>query len=222
MEKAVLKQTTVQHLYSQMSGRLRPRLNEADLMRALHPTPAVCGQPQDLASALINEHEPFDRGFYAGPVGWMNGDSAEFVVAIRSALVDPVGGRQAQTGDWTHHWISAPLYLCISVSLISQFTGPPVPITARVHSTSQSISVSLYLCTTVSLYHCSCAAVSLYHWVAVSLLYNCMQRADCRRRGVDHRQLGRREPLTTVLRTLNEIRTREDMTRGSARTLHSY
>lgn len=46
MEKAVLKQATVQHLYSQMSGRLKPGCTEAALMAALHPTPAVCGQPQ--------------------------------------------------------------------------------------------------------------------------------------------------------------------------------
>jgi isochorismate synthase EntC len=74
-----------------MSGKLQPRRNEADLMAALHPTPAVCGQPQTLAKSLIRSYEPFDRGFYAGPIGWMSGDSAEFVVAIRSALVDPIG-----------------------------------------------------------------------------------------------------------------------------------
>lgn len=39
---------------------------------------------------MITAQEPFDRGLYAGPVGWMNGTSSEFVVAIRSALVQPV------------------------------------------------------------------------------------------------------------------------------------
>jgi isochorismate synthase EntC len=73
MEKAVLKQATVQHLYSQMSGRLKAGCTEAALMAALHPTPAVCGQPQSLAKQMITAHEPFDRGFYAGPVGWLNG-----------------------------------------------------------------------------------------------------------------------------------------------------
>ena len=95
MEKAVLKQATVQHLYSQMSGRLKPGCTEAALMAALHPTPAVCGQPQGLAKQMITAQEPFDRGLYAGPVGWMNGTSSEFVVAIRSALVQPVARTEA-------------------------------------------------------------------------------------------------------------------------------
>lgn len=54
---------------------------------ALHPTPAVCGQPQGDALRAIREREPFDRGFYAGPFGWLSGSCAEFVVGIRSALV---------------------------------------------------------------------------------------------------------------------------------------
>jgi menaquinone-specific isochorismate synthase len=36
----------------------------------------------------IEELEPFDRGWYAGPVGWMSNNSAEFAVAIRSGLVN--------------------------------------------------------------------------------------------------------------------------------------
>ena len=66
--RGVLEQATVQHLYSQMSGQLKPNCDEADLLEALHPTPAVCGQPQHLAKTLISELEPFDRGYYAGPV----------------------------------------------------------------------------------------------------------------------------------------------------------
>ena len=54
---------------------------------ALHPTPAVCGRPRDAALALVSDAEPFDRGFYAGPFGWVSGAASEFAVAIRSALV---------------------------------------------------------------------------------------------------------------------------------------
>lgn len=53
----------------------------------LHPTPAVCGCPRKKATEFIRDHEPFDRGFYAGPFGWISGQGAEFVVAIRSALI---------------------------------------------------------------------------------------------------------------------------------------
>ena len=54
---------------------------------ALHPTPAVCGRPRGDARALLAENEAFDRGAYAGPFGWLSGAAAEFVVAIRSALL---------------------------------------------------------------------------------------------------------------------------------------
>ena len=54
---------------------------------ALHPTPAVCGRPRPAALAALSAAEPYDRGFYAGPFGWISGGAAEFSVAIRSALV---------------------------------------------------------------------------------------------------------------------------------------
>lgn len=57
------------------------------LKAVLHPTPAVCGRPRAEAKAVLADNEPFDRGYYAGPFGWISGSAAEFVVAIRSALV---------------------------------------------------------------------------------------------------------------------------------------
>ncbi|CAN1262481.1 Isochorismate synthase 2, chloroplastic [Linum perenne] len=57
------------------------------ILSALHPTPAVCGFPAEEARALIRETEVFDRGMYAGPVGWFGGGESEFSVGIRSALV---------------------------------------------------------------------------------------------------------------------------------------
>jgi isochorismate synthase len=56
---------------------------------ALHPTPAVCGTPSAAARAAIAEYEAFDRGFYAGMVGWgdANGDG-EWVVTIRCAVTE--------------------------------------------------------------------------------------------------------------------------------------
>ena len=66
-------------------------MSDAALLAALHPTPAVCGRPRDAARAELARVEPFDRGFYAGPFGWVSGAAAEFVVAIRSALVHAPG-----------------------------------------------------------------------------------------------------------------------------------
>ena len=53
-----------------------------------NPTPAVGGFPRPQALKLIQELEPFERGWYAAPVGWVGYDDAEFAVAIRSGLVD--------------------------------------------------------------------------------------------------------------------------------------
>ena len=75
------------HLYSGISATLKPEVRSLDLLRALHPTPAVGGTPTDAALAMIRDAEPFDRGWYAGPVGWVGRDAAEFAVGIRSGLV---------------------------------------------------------------------------------------------------------------------------------------
>lgn len=42
--KSVLKQGAVQHLYGKLSGQLQAGRTDADLLQALHPTPAVCGR----------------------------------------------------------------------------------------------------------------------------------------------------------------------------------
>jgi menaquinone-specific isochorismate synthase len=84
----ILKLNKVQHLYTQCHGTLTADLTDADILPKLHPTPAVGGFPRDQALKLIQELEPFERGWYAAPVGWIGGDDAEFAVAIRSGLID--------------------------------------------------------------------------------------------------------------------------------------
>ncbi|POH71899.1 isochorismate synthase [Arthrobacter glacialis] len=77
------------HLSSKISGRLKdPEATSLDLAFALHPTPAVCGWPTQMACDLIAELEESNRGFYAGAVGWMDaaGDG-EWAVSIRCADV---------------------------------------------------------------------------------------------------------------------------------------
>lgn len=83
----VLRLDRYQHLYAAIEGILDQFTTDAELLRGLHPTPAVGGVPTRDALDWIAETEPFDRGWYAGPVGWVGCDSAEFAVAIRSALV---------------------------------------------------------------------------------------------------------------------------------------
>ncbi|XP_038879640.1 isochorismate synthase 2, chloroplastic isoform X1 [Benincasa hispida] len=85
--KSVRKLPRIQHLYAQLTGRLRSEEDEFEILSTLHPTPAVCGLPTNEARDLIAETEVFDRGMYAGPVGWFGGGESEFAVGIRSALV---------------------------------------------------------------------------------------------------------------------------------------
>ncbi|CAN6845271.1 unnamed protein product [Brassica oleracea] len=87
-QKTVRKLARVQHLYSQLAGRLRREDDEFDILAALHPTPAVCGLPAEEARLFIKEIESFDRGMYAGPIGFFGGQESEFAVGIRSALVE--------------------------------------------------------------------------------------------------------------------------------------
>lgn len=85
----ILKLARGQHLYSACNAILKPGTGDAELMAALHPTPALGGYPTGPADECIAALESFDRGWYAGPVGWLARDQAEFAVAIRVGLVEP-------------------------------------------------------------------------------------------------------------------------------------
>lgn len=87
-EASEMKLASRRHLVSSVRGTLREGVSDADLLGALSPTPAVGGYPKELAKRFLRETEPFDRGFYAGPVGWIGADAAEFAVGIRSGLVE--------------------------------------------------------------------------------------------------------------------------------------
>jgi isochorismate synthase len=75
------------HLSTTVTGVLAdPAVTALDLASALHPTPAVCGTPTEVARTVIAESEPFDRGPYTGMVGWQDADGdGEWVVTIRCA-----------------------------------------------------------------------------------------------------------------------------------------
>lgn len=85
---AILRLRHVQHLVTPISGRLLDEAGLLALAERLHPTPAVGGSPRDMAIDLIAEHEGFDRGWYAGPIGWLGADGdGELMVALRCGLV---------------------------------------------------------------------------------------------------------------------------------------
>lgn len=85
----VLKLGRVQHLRTTIKATLKPGFGDAELLARLHPTPATAGEPVQAALKLLGELEPFDRGWYAGPVGWVGRDASEFAVALRCGLVAP-------------------------------------------------------------------------------------------------------------------------------------
>lgn len=85
-KRKVMALAYVQHLLKRYHGTISAAVNDANIIKALHPTPAVCGLDIDWAREFIRANEGFDRGFYAGPIGFVGKDEAEFAVAIRSAL----------------------------------------------------------------------------------------------------------------------------------------
>ncbi|CAM8920584.1 unnamed protein product [Rhodiola kirilowii] len=97
-QKSICKLPRVQHLYVKLAGTLRSEDNEFEILSSLHPSPAVCGFPTEEARQIIAETEMFDRGMYAGPIGWFGGEESEFAVGIRSALVDKGRGALLYAG----------------------------------------------------------------------------------------------------------------------------
>lgn len=84
---AVVRMANIQHLSTPFEGAVRPGVTLLDIVASLHPTPAVGGSPRDVAMEAIDRLEEMDRGWYAGPIGWIdfNGEG-EFAVALRAGL----------------------------------------------------------------------------------------------------------------------------------------
>jgi salicylate biosynthesis isochorismate synthase/menaquinone-specific isochorismate synthase len=87
-EPGIAKVANIQHLATPIRAQLAEPRSAIELAGALHPTPAVGGEPRRAALEAIAELEGMDRGWYAGPVGWMDAaEDGEFCVALRSALL---------------------------------------------------------------------------------------------------------------------------------------
>ena len=88
-EPRLLRLANVQHLATDINGRLADEVPVLALAASLHPTAAVCGTPTERAWNLIRALEGMDRGRYAGPVGWMDahGDG-ELGIALRCGEID--------------------------------------------------------------------------------------------------------------------------------------
>ena len=85
-QPVTLKLPNVWHLATDIEGDLSDGASALDLVAALHPTAAVAGTPTEAALAIIRRLEPFDRGRYAGPVGWVDAaGNGEWAIALRCA-----------------------------------------------------------------------------------------------------------------------------------------
>ncbi len=85
----VLSLTHLQHLYTPAYARMLEGVDLWELKGDLHPTPAVAGTPVGEAKMLIRSIEPYNRGFFAGACGYVDGaGDGAFSVALRSGVFD--------------------------------------------------------------------------------------------------------------------------------------
>ena len=90
----VLTLARIQHLETEIRASVPAGIGVLDLLRLLHPTPAVCGLPRDAAMAFLAKEEPFERGWYAGPVGWFDAEgNGVFAPALRTGVSTGSGWR---------------------------------------------------------------------------------------------------------------------------------
>ena len=69
----ILENRDVQHLYVPISGQRKPGISFLESVMQLHPTPALGGEPKELAVEWIRQYEPGSRGLYGAPIGWISG-----------------------------------------------------------------------------------------------------------------------------------------------------
>jgi menaquinone-specific isochorismate synthase len=85
----LMKIRDIQHLFTPIEGKVKKGVSLFEFVEALHPTPALGGEPRKEAVEIIREAEKMNRGYYAAPIGWINTDGdGEFAVGIRSALIE--------------------------------------------------------------------------------------------------------------------------------------
>jgi menaquinone-specific isochorismate synthase len=87
---SLLKLSNVQHLHTPITAQINNPdwLIALDILQQLHPTAAVGGEPRDRAVCFMQQWEACDRGWYAAPIGWLNGNGeGTFAVGIRAGYI---------------------------------------------------------------------------------------------------------------------------------------
>lgn len=132
-KRQLRKSGSIEHLFSRLSGRLKPEKKIADFILALHPTPAVGFAPKkpgaSFGDAELSAIEGFDRGWYAGAVGWIGAEAGELSVGIRSSLVRKSGAEK--------EWI---FYTGAGITDESQAPAEWEELESKLHATLRSSS----------------------------------------------------------------------------------
>jgi menaquinone-specific isochorismate synthase len=106
----LLKLNAGHHLLTHFSGKLKQNITDDQILKTIHPTPALAGFPIQNTIDAISKIEPFSRGWYAGPVGYIGYNHSEFAVGIRSGLVEErsislfAGAGIVQESESTDEW----------------------------------------------------------------------------------------------------------------------
>lgn len=115
------------HLKTEIRFELSDAGRTGDLLRALHPTPAVCGLPKMEAARFIREHETMPRGYYSGFTGWLDPQGeTELYVNLRSmqvtdeAFVLYAGGGILDTSSVQDEWLETERKMGTMRAVIAQ------------------------------------------------------------------------------------------------------
>jgi isochorismate synthase EntC len=92
-EPRLLELPYISHLRTPVRATLRPDVGLDQVLTAMYPTAAVGGAPRDAALRFLSAEEGWDRGWYAGAIGFLGPRGADLHVAIRSAWVKGRRGR---------------------------------------------------------------------------------------------------------------------------------
>lgn len=103
---------TIAHLRTDIEGESLPSTSVLDLAQAIHPTPAICGTPTQIAKEFILKEEHFDRKFYAGYLGVISAqETSRLYVNLRSMQIENglaklfVGGGVTKDSDAMEEWV---------------------------------------------------------------------------------------------------------------------
>ena len=84
----VEKYSHVQHIVSNVEGKLKQGMSNLDVLRATFPAGTLTGAPKVRAMEVIDELEPTKRGIYGGACGYLSfGGEMDVAIAIRTGVI---------------------------------------------------------------------------------------------------------------------------------------